>query len=464
MAGVEQCLRSEEVTGERKWFGTDGVRGRVGRAPMTPDFVLRLGWALGTVLASNGPSRHPKVVIGKDTRLSGYMLEAALEAGLSAAGARSYMLGVIPTPAVSLLTTTFRAAAGIVVSASHNPFHDNGIKIFGANGYKLADKQEREIEALLEQELQCAPEDGFGKAVRIDDARGRYIEFCKYTFKAESLKGLKIVLDCANGASYYVAPRILEELGAELVVIGDEPNGLNINDGVGSTKPAALQTAVREHQADLGIALDGDADRCLLVNSAGELVDGDAILYVLACARSLRGELNGPVVGTKMSNFGLELALKSQGVGLERADVGDRYVFERMQQCGVQLGGEPSGHILVLDRSRTGDGLVAALQVLAEMRNSERSLDDLISGLTLLPQVLINVRVDGARPREILAHPQVKQSAEDAEQKLNGHGRLLLRASGTEPLIRVMTEADDDGLAHQCAQSVADAVAGIAAP
>lgn len=451
------------MTAERKWFGTDGVRGRVGQAPMTPDFVLRLGWALGTVLAAEGAGQHPKVVIGKDTRLSGYMLEAALEAGLSAAGARSYMLGVIPTPAVSLLATTFRAAAGIVVSASHNPFHDNGIKIFGADGYKLADAQEREIEALLQQDLQCAPEDGFGKAVRIDDARGRYIEFCKSTFKAESLSGLKIVLDCANGASYYVAPRILEELGAELIVLGDEPNGLNINDGFGSTKPAALQAAVREQQADLGIALDGDADRCLLVDSQGQLVDGDAILYILARARLARGELKGPVVGTKMSNFGLELALQSAGVVLERADVGDRYVFERMRQTGSMLGGEPSGHILVPDRARTGDGLVAALQVLAEMRHANCSLDQLLSDLTLLPQVLINVRVAGSNPRELLAHPRVEESARAAQQALEGQGRLLLRASGTEPLIRVMVEANDDGLAQRSATDVANSVQGLVA-
>ncbi len=452
------------MSGGRKWFGTDGVRGRVGRAPMAPDFVLRLGWALGTVLAAQGPSKHPKVVIGKDTRLSGYMLEAALEAGLSAAGARSYMLGVIPTPAVSLLTTSFRAAAGIVVSASHNPFHDNGIKIFGANGYKLADEQELAIESLLEQELECAPADGFGKAVRIDDARGRYIEFCKSTFRADSLKGLKIVLDCANGASYYVAPRILEELGADLVVIGDAPNGLNINDGCGSTKPAQLQAAVPEHQADVGIALDGDADRCLLVNGQGEIVDGDAILYVLARTRAARGELDGPVVGTKMSNYGLEMALQAEGIGLERTDVGDRYVFERMQQRGALLGGEPSGHILVRDRSRTGDGLVSALQVLAEMRNANCALDALVDGLTLLPQVLINVRVEGLNPRELLANSRVTQSAEEAQRRLNGHGRLLLRASGTEPLIRVMTEADDNALAKQCAESVAAAVRELAAP
>jgi len=452
------------MTGGRKWFGTDGVRGRVGRPPMAPDFVLRLGWALGTVLAAQGPSKHPKVVIGKDTRLSGYMLEAALEAGLSAAGARSYMLGVIPTPAVSLLTTSFRAAAGIVVSASHNPFHDNGIKIFGADGYKLADEQELAIESLLEQELECAAADGFGKAVRIDDARGRYIEFCKSTFRADSLKGLKIVLDCANGASYYVAPRILEELGADLVVIGDAPNGLNINDGCGSTKPAHLQAAVREHQADVGIALDGDADRCLLVNGQGEIVDGDAILYVLARARAARGELDGPVVGTKMSNYGLEIALQAEGIGLERTDVGDRYVFERMQQRGALLGGEPSGHILVRDRSRTGDGLVSALQVLAEMRNANCALDALVDGLTLLPQVLINVRVEGLNPRELLANSRVTQSAEEAQRRLNGHGRLLLRASGTEPLIRVMTEADDNALANQCAESVAAAVRELAAP
>lgn len=443
---------------ERKWFGTDGVRGRVGSAPMTPDFVLRLGWALGTVLKASSGEKHPQVVIGKDTRLSGYMLEAALEAGLSAAGARSLMLGVIPTPAVSLLTTTFRAKAGIVVSASHNPFHDNGIKIFGADGYKLDDAREAEIEDLLEQDLRCAPEDGFGKALRIDDARGRYIEFCKATFKADSLQGLRIVLDCANGASYYVAPRILDELGAEVFLVGDTPNGLNINAGVGSTKPNTLQEAVRQHRADVGIALDGDADRCLLVDRNGTLVDGDAILYILARARQARGELQGPVVGTKMSNYGLEQALKSRGIELMRADVGDRYVMERMQQHEALLGGEPSGHILVRDRSRTGDGIVSALQVLAEMQISGQSLEELLSDLVLLPQVLINVRVEGHDPKAILGNATVIDAAQRADEQLQGHGRLLLRASGTEPLIRVMVEADDDGLAQNTAEQVAHAV------
>lgn len=443
---------------ERKWFGTDGVRGRVGAAPMTPDFVLRLGWALGSVLKASSGERHPQVVIGKDTRLSGYMLEAALEAGLSAAGARSLMLGVIPTPAVSLLTTTFRAAAGIVVSASHNPFHDNGIKIFGADGYKLDDAREAEIEALLEQELRCAPEDGFGKALRIDDARGRYIEFCKATFKAESLQGLRIVLDCANGASYYVAPRILEELGAEVFLVGDAPNGLNINAGVGSTKPKALQDAVRQHRADVGIALDGDADRCLLADHKGNLVDGDAILFILAKARQQRCELQGPVVGTKMSNYGLEQALAARGIELLRADVGDRYVMELMQQHDALLGGESSGHILVRDRSRTGDGIVSALQVLAEMQIAQQSLNALLKGLSMLPQVLINVRVEGHDPKTVLANTSVLEAANQADDKLQGHGRLLLRASGTEPLIRVMVEADDDALAQNSAQQVAAAV------
>jgi len=386
------------------------------------------------------------------------MFESALEAGLSAAGARSYMLGVIPTPAVSLLTTTFRAAAGIVVSASHNPFHDNGIKIFGADGYKFADSRESEIEALLETELQCAPDDGYGKALRIDDARGRYIEFCKSTFRADSLEGLSIVLDCAHGASYFVAPRVLRELGAHVTVLGDDPNGLNINDGVGSTKPEAIQAAVRAYKADLGVALDGDADRCLLVDATGKLVDGDAILYILAMARQARGRLSGPVVGTKMSNYGLEQALAAQDIRLERADVGDRYVFERMQQTDALLGGEPSGHILIRDRSRTGDGLVSALQVMAEMAHSGKSLAELQEGLTVLPQVLINVRVEGCDVQELLADAQVTRAASEAEERLQGHGRLLLRASGTEPLIRVMTEADNDDLARSAADHVAAAV------
>lgn len=449
------------MTDTRQWFGTDGIRGRVGQSPMTPDFVLRLGWALGTVLAEAGRDEHPKVVIGKDTRLSGYMFEAALEAGLSAAGARSFMLGVIPTPAVSLLTTTLRASAGIVVSASHNPFHDNGIKIFGSDGYKIADAQERRIEALIEQELRCVADDGYGKAVRIDDARGRYIEFCKSTFRAESLDGLKIVLDCANGAAYYVAPRVLEELGAELVIIGDDPNGMNINDGVGSTKMAAIQAAVRAHHADLGIALDGDADRCLLVNADGRIIDGDAILYILARARQARGELRGPVVGTKMSNFGLEQALRVNDIGLERTDVGDRYVFERMLATEALLGGEPSGHVLVRDRSRTGDGLVTALQVLAEIMQTGAPLDELLDGLTLLPQVLLNVRVEGRDARALLAHSHVREAAEQTERQLEGRGRLLLRASGTEPLIRVMTEAEDPALASATAEHVATAVRDV---
>lgn len=442
--------------GERRWFGTDGIRGQVGTAPMTPDFVLRLGWALGTVLART--QSNPKVVIGKDTRLSGYMLESALEAGLSAAGARSLLLGPIPTPAVSLLTTTFRAQAGIVVSASHNPFADNGIKIFGADGYKLADAAEAEIEALLEQPLGCAPPDRFGKARRIDDAGGRYIEFCKSTFRGGSLGGLRIALDCAHGAAYQVAPMILEELGAELSVIGNKPDGININRDVGSTKPAALQQTVREGGFDLGIALDGDADRCLLVNPAGEMVDGDGILYLLARGRQARGELQGPVVGTLMSNFGLEQALQRDGIGFERAAVGDRYVFERMQQTEALLGGEPSGHVLIRDRARTGDGIVTALQVLAEICQAERGLDALLEGLHCLPQTLLNVRLSGGSAKAVLAAEGVRQAARAAEERLQGRGRLLLRASGTEPLIRVMVEADETDFAESCAEAVADAV------
>lgn len=441
---------------QRHWFGTDGIRGRVGQAPMTPDFVLRLGWALGTVLRQE--HGQAQVVIGKDTRLSGYMLESALEAGLSAAGARSLLLGPIPTPAVSLLTTTFRAQAGIVVSASHNPFGDNGIKIFGADGYKLADAREHQIEALLAADLQCADPADFGKARRIDDAAGRYVEFCKSTFQADSLAGLKIVLDCANGAAYQVAPLILQELGAKLVTLGVQPDGTNINHEVGSTHPEALQRAVREQQADLGIALDGDADRCLLVDAEGRLVDGDAILFILARARQQRRELRGPVVGTLMSNYGLEQALRALDVELLRAKVGDRYVFEQMRAHDALLGGEPSGHVLVRDRCRTGDGMVTALQVLTEMQWAQRGLAELCEGLECLPQVLINVRCEGHPPAEVLAAPRVRQAVDAANKALHGQGRLLLRPSGTEPLIRVMTEAQQPELAQEQAEMVAEAL------
>ncbi len=444
----------------RRWFGTDGIRGRVGQTPMTPDFVLRLGWALGTVLAREQAS--PKVVIGKDTRLSGYMLESALEAGLSAAGARSLLLGPIPTPAVSLLTTTFRAQAGIVVSASHNPYEDNGIKIFGADGYKLKDAREDEIEALLDDELACVGADAYGKAQRIEDARGRYIEFCKSTFRAESLAGMKIALDCAHGASYQVAPLILQELGAELISIGTRPDGTNINRDCGSTKPQRLQDAVVENNADIGVALDGDADRCLLVNRRGELIDGDAILYILARDRQRRGKLHGPVVGTLMSNYGLEQALARQDIAFERAKVGDRYVFERMLATQATLGGEPSGHVLVRDRAQTGDGIVTALQVLAVMVNAGAELDTLCEDLEPLPQELVNVRCEGRVMAEILAHEDVLAAARGVEQRLEGRGRLLLRPSGTEPLVRVMTEAADAELARACAEEVAQAVRAAA--
>lgn len=451
-----QQHKEMSVGDQRQWFGTDGIRGRVGQAPMTPDFVLRLGWALGTVLRQE--HGQAQVVIGKDTRLSGYMLESALEAGLSAAGARSLLLGPIPTPAVSLLTTTFRAQAGIVVSASHNPFRDNGIKIFGADGYKLADAREQQIEALLAADLQCADPADFGKARRIDDAAGRYVEFCKSTFQADSLTGLKIVLDCANGAAYQVAPLILQELGAKLVTLGVQPDGTNINHEVGSTHPEALQRAVREQQADLGIALDGDADRCLFVDAEGRLVDGDAILFILARARQQRGELRGPVVGTLMSNYGLEQALTALDIELLRAKVGDRYVFEQMRAHDALLGGEPSGHVLVRDRCRTGDGMVTALQVLTEMQWAQRGLAELCEGLQCLPQVLINVRCEGHPPAEVLAAPRVRQAVDAANKALHGQGRLLLRPSGTEPLIRVMTEAQQPALAQEQAERVAEAL------
>ena len=354
------------------FFGTDGIRGQANRWPMTPDIALKVGMATGLALL-NGDQQH-RVVIGKDTRLSGYMIENALVAGFTAVGVNVFLLGPVPTPGVAMLTRSLRADIGVMISSSHNPYEDNGIKIFGADGYKLKDAREDEIEALLDDELACVGADAYGKAQRIEDARGRYIEFCKSTFRAESLAGMKIALDCAHGASYQVAPLILQELGAELISIGTRPDGTNINRDCGSTKPQRLQDAVVENNADIGVALDGDADRCLLVNRRGELIDGDAILYILARDRQRRGKLHGPVVGTLMSNYGLEQALARQDIAFERAKVGDRYVFERMLATQATLGGEPSGHVLVRDRAQTGDGIVTALQVLAVMVNAGAGL------------------------------------------------------------------------------------------
>ncbi|WP_029891504.1 phosphoglucosamine mutase [Polycyclovorans algicola] len=439
----------------RRYFGTDGIRGRVGVTPMTAEFAVKLGWAAGRVL---GGSDGARVVIGKDTRRSGYLLESALEAGLSSAGVEVLLLGPIPTPAVAYLTRALRADAGIVISASHNPHHDNGVKFFGPQGGKLSDAIETEIEALMEQPMETVAPETIGLARRIDDAQGRYIEYCKASFGDGRLDGLRLVLDCANGAAYRTAPAIFDELGADIVeVIGGEPNGFNINLDCGSTHLQALQASVRAHGADLGIALDGDADRCLLVDADGEVVDGDQILYALAVDRHQRDLLRGPVVGTLMSNLGLEQALQVRGIGFERAAVGDRYVMERLLAGGGLLGGETSGHTLCLDKSSTGDGCVTALQMLSVMIGAGCTLRALVEGMTRCPQVLINVRVAGSA-KPLLETPSVKAAEAAAKSALAKGGRILLRASGTEPLIRVMVEATDAESAHQHAEKIADAV------
>uniref|UniRef100_UPI004048BB7F phosphoglucosamine mutase n=1 Tax=Shewanella baltica TaxID=62322 RepID=UPI004048BB7F len=445
----------------RKYFGTDGVRGKVGEFPITPDFAMKLGWAAGTVLASSGTK---EVLIGKDTRSSGYMLESAMEAGFSAAGVNVALIGPMPTPAVAYLASTFRADAGVVISASRNPFYDNGIKFFSNSGTKLNDAQELEIEALLEialnqNAMQCVASEKLGKVRRIDDAAGRYIEFCKGTFPNHlSLTGLKIVVDSAHGAAYHIAPNVYRELGAEVISINDKPNGVNINDHCGATHLDSLQTAVMVHEADLGIALDGDADRVMFVDHNGHVVDGDEILFILAQAAHCKGEMTGGVVGTLMSNLGLELALKQMDIPFVRARVGDRYVVEQLKRTSWQLGGEGSGHILSLQHASTGDGIVASLQVLKAVLESQKSLSEIKAGMTKLPQVLINVRLATADADSILATASVQQAVIKAEGILGDRGRVLLRKSGTEPLIRVMVESTDTIMTQTQAEYIADAV------
>ena len=438
----------------RKYFGTDGVRGKVGTYPITPDFALKLGWAAGKVLASQGSKM---VLIGKDTRISGYMLESALEAGLSAAGLSAAFTGPMPTPAIAYLTRTFRAEAGIVISASHNPYYDNGIKFFSAKGTKLPDEIEEAIEAMLEQPMDCVESAELGKASRINDAAGRYIEFCKGTFPAHlGLEGYKIVVDCANGATYHIAPNVLRELGAEVIEIGTDPNGLNINEKCGATDVTALQAKVVETKADVGLAYDGDGDRIMMVDHLGNKVDGDQILFIIAREALRSGQLKGGVVGTLMSNMSLEIALKMLGVPFLRANVGDRYVLEKMVENDWTLGGENSGHIIIADKNTTGDGIVASLAVLAAMAQHKLSLNELASAVKLFPQVLINVRFAGGdNPLESDA---VKSVAANVEKRLEGKGRILLRKSGTEPLIRVMVECQDAELAQQCAEEIAEVV------
>ncbi|SUT94454.1 phosphoglucosamine mutase [Actinobacillus lignieresii] len=439
---------------ERKYFGTDGVRGKVGQFPITPDFALKLGWAAGKILATQGTKQ---VLIGKDTRISGYMLESALEAGLAAAGLSAAFVGPMPTPAIAYLTRTFRAEAGIVISASHNPYYDNGIKFFSNVGEKLPDEVEEAIEALLDQPMDCVESAQLGKATRIKDAAGRYIEFCKGTFPANaSLKGYKIVVDCAHGATYHIAPNVMRELGAEVIEIGTKPDGLNINEKCGATDIKALQKVVVESGADVGLAYDGDGDRIMMVDHLGNKVDGDQILFIIAREALRSGKLHGGVVGTLMSNMGLEVALKHLAIPFTRANVGDRYVLEQLKEKGWKLGGENSGHIIVLDKNTTGDGIIASLEVLAAMEAHKMSLNDLARAVPLFPQVLINVRfVGGKNPLESDA---VKAVAADVEKRLAGKGRILLRKSGTEPLIRVMVECEDGALAQSCAEEIVEAV------
>ncbi|KFZ36851.1 phosphoglucosamine mutase [Shewanella mangrovi] len=439
---------------ERKFFGTDGIRGRVGGSNMTPELALKLGWAAGRVLSRTGTK---KVLIGKDTRISGYMLESALEAGLCASGLNVMLMGPMPTPAVAYLTRTFRAEAGIVISASHNPYYDNGIKFFSSKGTKLDDALELEIEAELERPLECVESKLLGKVSRINDAAGRYIEFCKGNFPSnQSLDGLKIVVDCAHGATYHIAPSVFRELGAEVVVIGAEPNGTNINDKVGATAMAAISAAVVANQADLGIALDGDGDRIMMVTKDGYVIDGDQILYILASDAHQRGALVGGVVGTQMSNLGLELALKALDIPFARSKVGDRYVMEMLTEKGWRIGGENSGHVINLDYCTTGDGIVAGIQVLAAMQRQQKSLEELLAPMTLLPQVLLNIRFDGGK--DPLVAQEVKLVVAGVEEELGETGRVLLRKSGTEPLVRVMVEGEDEANVHLLAQRIVDVV------
>ncbi len=441
----------------RQYFGTDGIRGTVGQSPITPDFMLRLGHAVGQVLRRT--DSHPTVLIGKDTRISGYMLESALEAGFASAGVDVLLTGPLPTPGVAYLTRALRLSLGVVISASHNPFADNGIKFFSAKGEKLPDEWELAVEAALGDAPKWADSPSLGKAKRLEDARGRYIEFCKASFDSGlSLKGLKLVIDAAHGAAYQVAPSVFHELGAEVVSIGCAPDGLNINDGVGATHPEALAAAVKAHGAHYGVALDGDADRLQLVDASGRIFNGDELLYVMVADRLDQGQSVPGAVGTLMTNMAVELALQRQGVEFVRAKVGDRHVLEDLLSRGWQLGGEGSGHLIALDRHTTGDGIVSALQVLQAVVRSGRSIAQWLDGVSLFPQRLINVRLKPGQDWKSNTALAAMQTQVDAE--LVGKGRVLIRASGTEPLLRVMVEAQDQALADRCAQQLAEVAAG----
>ena len=442
---------------QRKYFGTDGIRGHVGSPHIHPEFMLKLGWAVGRVLA-NG--QRKKVLVGKDTRVSGYMLESALEAGLSAAGVDVRLLGPMPTPAIAYLTQTLRATAGIVISASHNPFEDNGIKFFSADGSKLSDSLELDIEAEIDKPFEVVPSARLGKAMRVSDAPGRYIEFCKSTIPSMSrLSGLKIVVDCANGATYHIAPNVFAELGAEVIAMGDKPDGFNINQHCGSTSPEILQKKVLETGADVGVALDGDGDRLILVDAKGRIVNGDEAIFIIAKDRHQRGVLNGGVVGTLMSNYGLEQALSAMSIPFLRTQVGDRYVLEALKAKDWKIGGESSGHIVCLDKTTTGDGIVAALQVLSLMVKQEKSLEELCEGMTLLPQTLINLKTKNAA--FLVSAPRVLDAVDALNRTLIGAGRVLLRPSGTEPLLRVMVEGNDPLAVRGYAQQLSDEITHI---
>ena len=438
----------------RKYFGTDGIRGRVGQVPMTVDFIMKLGWAAGKVLSQ---SSRGQVVIGKDTRISGYMFESALEAGLAAAGLDVLLLGPMPTPAIAYITQSQRASAGIVISASHNPYHDDGIKFFNADGFKLPDSVEEEIEALLDQELEMVQPEDIGKATRMEDARGRYIEFCKSSIAFHrSLRGMKLVVDCANGATYQIAPTVFRELGADVLELGTSPNGMNINQDVGALYPENMRAHVLENQADLGIAFDGDGDRVMMMDARGDVLNGDQLLYIIAKNKIINGELDGGVVGTLMTNLGCEHALKARNIPFERAAVGDRYVLEELVKHGWYLGGESSGHLICLDKTTTGDGIIAALQVLDGLVNSGQTLTEACSEVEIYPQTMINVPISQALDLENSA--PIQDALKSAESALGDSGRVLLRASGPEPLIRVMVEGQDQAEVEKIAAILAEAV------
>ncbi len=438
----------------RRFFGTDGIRGRVGEPPMTVDFILKLGWAAGRVLADSGDGL---VVIGKDTRVSGYMFESALEAGLAAAGLDVLLLGPMPTPAIAYLTQAQRATAGIVISASHNPYHDDGVKFFNGNGVKLPDATEQAIEDMLEQPLVMVSPERIGKASRMEDAKGRYIEFCKSSIAFhKSLRGMKLVVDCANGATYHIAPAVFRELGAEVIEIGTSPDGMNINRDVGALHPENMRALVLENRADLGIAFDGDGDRVLMMDARGDVKNGDQLLYVIARSKLASGQLEGGVVGTQMTNLGFEHALHSMDIPFDRAAVGDRYVMEKLVEHGWYLGGESSGHIICLDKTTTGDGIIAALQVLDWLVSERQSLTEACAEMPVYPQTMVNVPLTA--PLDLANSPRIDDSVQQAEAELADNGRVLLRPSGTEPLIRVMVEGRDPDQVEKIAGNVAQAV------